>query len=226
MQKADLVLSYNEVEHSVIQSHTDGAVRVMTCPWVLDLPDDVPGFEDRAGLSFLGSFKHHPNLEGVRWFVENVMDDLGASHPDIVLSLYGSGMTDTVRALESDNVKPVGFVDDVADAYDRHRISVAPLLSGAGIKGKVLEALGHGIPTVVSPIAAEGIGLRHGHDCMIARTPAEWISAIVALYSDPELWQSVSGRARAYVSEKYSFANGREMMRAVLEEVEMFNTLD
>ena len=81
MRSADVVLSYNEVEHSVIQSHTDGAVKVMTCPWVVDLPARVPPLKGRAGMSFLGSFQHHPNAEGVEWFVREVMPLLGENRP-------------------------------------------------------------------------------------------------------------------------------------------------
>jgi glycosyltransferase involved in cell wall biosynthesis len=135
-------------------------------------------------------------------------------------------MTDAVRALAADNIDPVGFVSDLADAYDRHRVFVAPLLSGAGIKGKVLSALARGTPAVVSPVAAEGIGLRHGHDCMIATTPAEWVSAIEALYQDAKLWQAVSDNARAYVTDRFSFVKGREQMRAAFEAVDLFQSRD
>ena len=104
-----------------------------------------------------------------------------AARPGLELWIYGAGMPDSLRALASDTVHPEGFVPDIAEAYDRHRIFVAPLLSGAGIKGKVLAALAHGVPCVLSPVAAEGIGLRHGLDCMIARTPQDWADAIAQL---------------------------------------------
>ncbi len=223
MRLADVVLSYNEVEHSVIQSHTDGAVKVMKCPWVEDLPATVPPFEGRAGLSFLGSYRHPPNAEGILWFAQEVMPLLGGGASAIPLAIYGSGMTDEIRALKSAIIDPAGFVEDVAEAYDRHRIFIAPLLSGAGIKGKVLAALAHGVPCVLSPVAAEGIGLRHGYDCMIASKPADWAAAIRAIHDDAELWQRLSDNARAYVLENFSFARGRENMRAAFEAVGLFS---
>jgi GT2 family glycosyltransferase len=186
MKSADLVLSYNEVEHAVITSHTDGQARVMTCPWVVDIPENMPPLTGRRGLSFLGSFKHHPNVEGVEWFCKSVMPLLEKS--DAHLTIYGSGMDDTIRALASEAIDPVGFVEDIADAYDRHRIFVAPLLSGAGIKGKVISAIAHGIPTVLTPVAAEGIGLRPGHDCMIAERPEDWGTAIMQLMDEDTHW--------------------------------------
>ena len=220
MTAADLVLSYNEVEHSVIASHTEGRARVMTCPWVIDTPATVPPLKPRQGLSFLGSFNHHPNAEGVAWFCQTVMPllaDTGAN-----LTIYGSGMGPDIKALASDTIAPLGFIEDVADAYARHRVFVAPLLSGAGIKGKVLGALAHGIPCVLSPVAAEGVGLRHGHDCLIAETPQEWATAITRLLHDDALWRAMSEAARSYVSERFSPTAGRAKMKAAFEAVDLF----
>jgi GT2 family glycosyltransferase len=221
MRSVDLVLSYNEVEHVVISSHTDGAVKVMTCPWVVDIPETVAPLAGRAGLSFLGSFKHHPNAEGVQWFCQEVMPQLEAQQ--LKLSIYGSGMDDDIKDLASDWIDPVGYVEDVADAYQRHRVFVAPLLSGAGIKGKVLNALAYGIPTVLTPTAAEGIGLRHGHDCLIAKTPEEWVEGITRLCEDEELWALISHAARSYAASQFSFAAGKLKMKAAFETVDLFS---
>ena len=224
MRRVDVVLSYNEAEHSVIESHSDGDVTVMRCPWVVDLPDHVPGLEDRCGISFLGNYLHKPNAEGVDWFARHVMPLVEGQNPDLVFSIYGSAMTDEIKALASDRIRPEGFVENIADAYDRHRIFVAPLLSGAGIKGKVLAALAQGIPTVLSPMAAEGIGLRSGHDCLIARTPQEWARAIQDLQTDDALWQHISEQARLYVRDSYSFETGRELMRAAFEAADIYTS--
>ena len=148
---------------------------------------------------------------------------LESEAPDLQFHIYGSAMSDEIRDLESDTVLPQGFVEDLADAYDRHRIFVAPLLSGAGIKGKVLAALAHGVPCVLTPTAAEGIGLRHGHDCLIATTPGEWRDAILKLQGDDDLWQKLSGNARDYVRQTFSFETGRSHMRAAFEAVELYS---
>jgi len=222
MRKVDLVLSYNEVEHSVIQSHTDGAVKVMKCPWVVEYPETVPPRGGRAGLSFLGSFNHHPNVEGIEWFAHDVMSRLEIARPDILLSIYGSGMDERIRKLKSPVIDPVGFVEDVAEAYDRHLVFVAPLLSGAGIKGKVLSALAHGIPCVLSPFAAEGIGLRDGSECLIASAPEDWVRAITVLHDDADLWATLSGNGRSLARQRFSFAQGRELMRQAFEAVDLF----
>lgn len=222
MRAADLVLSYNPTEHAVIDAISEGTVKVMTCPWVLDLPETVPPREGRKGLSFFGSFQHHPNLEGLTWFLREVMGPLALTRPDIPLSIYGSRLPDRIKALASDSIHPVGYVEDAADAYDGHLVFVAPLLSGAGIKGKVLNAIARGIPCVLSPVAAEGTGLRDGEDCLIADSPQDWAAAIARLNDDAALWQSMADNARAHAARTYSFDRGRTLMRAAFEAVELF----
>ncbi|WP_161594655.1 glycosyltransferase [Marimonas lutisalis] len=226
IEEVDVVLSYNEVEHSVIQAYTDGDAKVMKCPWVVDVEADIPGFDDRKGMSFLGSYLHHPNKEGIIWFVREIMPLVVSKAGKMQLSIYGSKMDDELRALKNDLVDPVGFVQEISDAYNSHRVFIAPLRSGAGIKGKVLSALAHGIPCVLSPTAAEGIGLRSGHDCFIAETPEDWAEAIAKLEKDKAVWEKISRNAQSYMAEAFSFKRGRMQMREAFEAADLFQSLD
>lgn len=227
MQQVDLVLSYNEVERAVAQSHSEEPIRMARCPWVVDMPSKIPLLKQRRGMSFLGNFRHHPNLEGLEWFLREVMPQLAGTKAGLPLNVYGSSMTPEIRQqLSIDGINPVGFIEDASQAYDPHRIFIAPLLSGAGIKGKVLTALARGIPTILTPVAAEGVGLRNGLDCIIASTPAEWSNAIAQLNTDDALWNAISKAARDFVSQEYSFAAGRKHMRAAFEAVELFNSVE
>jgi len=222
----DVIVSYNEVEHSVIQAYSEGAAKVLKCPWVVDVPAKTIPVDGRNGLSFLGSFRHHPNAEGITWFVRDVMPSVqNRLETPVGLSIYGASMTDEVKALACDAIHPIGYVKNIADCYDRHRIFIAPLRSGAGIKGKVLSALAHGIPCVLTPTAAEGIGLRTGHDCFIAETPDQWATAIAELTRDDELWTTLAQNAQNYMRDAYSFSRGRTQMRAVFEAADLYHTV-
>jgi GT2 family glycosyltransferase/glycosyltransferase involved in cell wall biosynthesis len=217
IQKADVVLSYNTHEHAVIESHTDKKVSIVTAPWVVDVVDEVPPIDQRSGISFLGSFAHHPNPEGVLWFAKEVVPLLDPSQQDSHLFVYGSGMTEEIKNLEGPGISTPGYVDNLADAYHRHKVFVAPLLSGAGIKGKVLSAIAHGVPTILSPIAAEGIGLRHGHDCLITSEPSEWVDLIQNICTNSILWDSISRNGRDFISDQFSFKSGVLQMRKAFE---------
>jgi GT2 family glycosyltransferase/glycosyltransferase involved in cell wall biosynthesis len=225
INKVDVILSYNDVEHSVIQAYSDGKAKVVKCPWVVDVPEARAPLEGRKGMSFLGSFRHHPNAEGIKWFVRDILPAINGTMraaPD--LAIYGAGMTEEIKAIANDQIHPIGFVADLADVYDGHRVFVAPLLSGAGIKGKVLSALASGIPCVLTPTAAEGIGLRSGHDCFIVESPEQWADAIKRLMNDDILWAKIADNAQAYMQESYSFAVGRERMREAFEAADLYNS--
>jgi len=225
MLESDVVISYNETEHAVIQSHTDNAVNVMKCPWVVQTPNSFPRFNKTEGLAFLGGFKHPPNREGMEWFGAEVMPLI--ENNGIELSVYGAAMDHKFKeSMREQGINAVGYIDHLEDLYTKHRIFIAPLLSGAGIKGKVINALSYGIPTILTPMAAEGIGLRHGHDCMIARTPREWAESINKLYHDATLWESISKASREYAEQQFSFSEGRRLMREIFESVELYKVQD
>ena len=224
MRKVDLAVSYSEVEQAVVLSHNLASTRMATCPWVVDASGEVPGFEQRHGIAFLGGFGHRPNAGAVEWFVREVMPHLREKLPGVVLRVYGSKVTPQISALAAPDVLIEGYVRDVNTVYDRARVFVAPLLTGAGLKGKVIGAFARGVPTVMTPTAAEGTGARHGLEARIATRPDEWVNAIVALHTDAAAWQHMSGAARDLARERYSFEHGRETMMSALQAAGVFTS--
>jgi GT2 family glycosyltransferase len=228
MRKVDLVLSYNEVEHAVILSHNLDSTRIAKCPWVVSTRTEVPSFGARHGIAFLGGYAHQPNVEAAEFFVRAVMPLLRERLPGLELRLYGSDMPQNLRDLfdgEADVALP-GWVPSVDTVYDGCRVFVAPLLSGAGIKGKVIGAMAHGVPCVVSPVAAEGTGIRDGLEALVATTPAQWVDAVELLYNDSEAWSKQQHAAWAYTQTAFGLARGRELMQAALETVDVFAAPD
>jgi glycosyltransferase involved in cell wall biosynthesis len=227
MKKVDVVLSYNEVEHAVILSHNLTASKVAKCPWVVEQEQGKapPSYSARKGVAFLGGYAHPPNVQAVEYFIREIMPRLSSALPGVEFNVYGSGLPASLRKLATEGVHMLGPVRTVDEVYDTNRIFVAPLLSGAGLKGKVLGALAHGIPCVLSPIAAEGTGVRDGLECHIAETPEQWVRAIADLYNDPEAWQAMSKQAIEFTERFYSFGRGRELMRSAFEAAGIFRTL-
>ena len=217
MREVDVVLSYSTTEHAVILSHNLGMTKTVTAPWVVEVKDDVPPFEARGDIAFLGAFRHPPNAPAVKFFATEVMPLLRPRLPGVRFRVYGSDAPEELIALEGEDVLIEGYVKNVTQVYDTCRVFVAPLLAGAGLKGKVVESLAHGTPSVISPVAAEGIGLRHGQETFVAETPEHWAALITALYQDPELWQAVSNQARDFARLTFSFQRGRELMAKAME---------
>lgn len=216
MRGADVTLSYTETEAAVILSHNLNSTKVARCPWVIEVDDKAPPFEPRKGLAFLGNYQHPPNEEAMRYFVSEIMPPLRQEVPGLVLRIFGSNMTTSIRDLEDDDVIIEGFVDDVAEVYHNCRIFIAPLRYGAGIKGKVIGALASGTPTIMTTLAAEGIGISRGIEAITADNVSEWVSAISTLYADEKRWNEMSERALAFTRMNFSFENGLAKMRAAL----------
>lgn len=228
MRRVDAILSYNETEHEIIASHLMRSDHVFKCPWVLnDLTSSIP-FADRSGLAFVGGFGHPPNAEAVQYFVKSVMPLLrqAAEQPEsglygqpIKLHVYGSKVSAEIESLASDDVIIEGFVESLDTVFNQCRLFVAPLLSGAGVKGKVLDSVAYRVPAVLSPVAHEATGLTPGVNTAVAGTPEAWVGSIIKLYTDERAWSDCRGGLAALASHSYSRENGRQMMANVLDFV-------
>ncbi|MFN9694493.1 MAG: glycosyltransferase [Synechococcaceae cyanobacterium] len=214
IRQVHLTLSYSEVEQAVIEAETLGCAPTATCPWVVEGPRQPAPLESRAGVAFLGSYGHPPNCEAVEHFLEQVWPGIRQRLPHLELHLYGSGMPARLQTSwgACPGVRLEGWVTDPALVYSRHRLFIAPLRSGAGIKGKVAAAAAHGIPQVLSPVAAEATGLRHRQEAWIARDPEDWQVAGASLCADDALWTDMSRAAHAYASQVWSRRRGLKLM--------------
>ena len=223
IKEVDALLSYNEIEHSIIASHNLSVNNIFKCPWVLNpqRSESTPTFSERSGIAFLGSFNHTPNAEAVKYFVNSVMPELRKEMPGIELKIYGSRMTKDIEELACDDVLIMGYAETLSAVYDSCRIFIAPLLSGAGIKGKVLESMSYGVPSVLSPVAAEATGLAHGTSALIANNEQEWTDHIKRLYVDEELWNSIAEASHELVTNNYSRSNALSELSKLMEYLEL-----
>jgi glycosyltransferase involved in cell wall biosynthesis len=148
--------------------------------------------------------------------------------PGIKFRVYGSHVPKNLLALADKHEDMVieGWVPSVDKVYNTSRIFVAPLQSGAGIKGKVVGSLAHGTPCVLSPIAAEGIPVGDGVEACVAHKPEEWVAAIAKLYKDSKVWSDMSRQALAFAQSQYGFAKGVVQMQEALREADIFTTLE
>lgn len=223
-QKADALLCYNATEHAVITSHILEVNKLHITPWVLEQKPVGPAFEKREGIAFLGGFNHYPNVEAVEYLANDIMPLLAKQRPEIILYVYGSNMPSELKKHDADNIKMLGFAETLDGVYHDHRVFVAPLLSGAGIKGKVLEAMAYGTPTILTEVAAEGTGLTQGISTLIAQEPQEWVDAIIKLYDDKKLWAKFAENEQTLVDEKYSFEHGHKVFKKIFSSVGVYSS--
>ena len=216
---ADVTLLCNTHEVDLVRQALPGS-RLVYLPWVRDLVPTVrPGWAERAGIMFLGGFQHPPNVDAMMWFVNEVMPELRVLGGGLSLTIYGADLPPDIAALAADDIVIGGYVPDLHLAFDRHRVSIAPLRYGAGFKGKVAESLAHGVPIVATPVAAEGTGLEDGINILVASDPASMASSIVRLYHDEAFWQLLADAGRDYVATALSPDAGRNLLKRSLADI-------
>jgi GT2 family glycosyltransferase len=169
-------------------------------------------FDARTGVLFVGGYRHPPNVDAIRWFVANIWPEVRTRLPGVVLHVAGSEPPPEVLALACEDIVVHGWVRDLEPLLDACRVSVAPLRVGAGVKGKVNEAMSYGLPVVATTVASEGMKLAHGHDVLVADRPAEFAEALVRLHEDRALWEKLSAGGLRNVREHF----GEDVARAAL----------
>lgn len=126
-----------------------------------------------SGLLFIGNYNHEPNVDACIWLVGEIMPLVWKELPKVVLTLAGAYPSESVLGLEAERVRVTGYVPDVAPYFMQSRIFVGPLRYGAGMKGKIGQALSYRLPVVTTPVGAEGFGFRDGEELIVAPAQAE-----------------------------------------------------
>jgi GT2 family glycosyltransferase len=212
---ADRVIVHSSAEAALLAGRVDKA-RVHVLPWRQRIvPVGTPA-TTRSGVGFIGGYAHRPNVDAAQHLVRDVMPAAWREMPELRCLLVGSDMPREVRSLAGPQVEPVGHVPDLATAMARLRCTVAPLRYGAGIKGKVLASMAHGIPCVMSPIAAEGMDLPASLGWLVAASPADMAQRILALHREPSLAEELGALGVEFVEARCGDAVMLRQMQAVL----------
>ena len=160
--------------------------------------------EDKKTLVFVGVLNYRPNVDGITWFVDNVMPQLLKRIDGVTLKIVGRHPTAQVSALGSrPGVEVVGPVDDVREYLREATAVVAPLQIARGVQTKVLEAMASGRVVVCSPGAARGIEARDGDHFLVADTAHQWVDQLERVFTEPQLRAFLALRARAQVERVY-----------------------
>jgi hypothetical protein len=133
----------------------------------------------------------------------------------------GSNPTEEMLALASDRLVIDGFIDDLGPVLSKARVMLVPLRYGAGLKGKIVTAMAHGLPVVTTSVGAEGMALTHGENVLVADTPQDMAAAVARLYTDEMLWKRLSAAGLAFVAATTSREEGLRITRQILEHASL-----
>jgi GT2 family glycosyltransferase/glycosyltransferase involved in cell wall biosynthesis len=211
--RSDVTLVVSEAERALLRvdaPHSEVEV--------LSNLHDVAGaglpFAQRGDLVFVGGFRHPPNADAARWFIDAVFPRVRAALPGVRFHCIGGDVPPDIREHgDHDGVVIHGHVADIAPYMDGCRISVAPLRFGAGVKGKVNLAMAHGQPVVATGCAVEGMHLVDGRDVLVADDADGFAAQTVRLYRDQALWASLAQAGLENVRQHFSLDAARGTVR-------------
>jgi len=205
--KIDGYMPITEVDHIFFQKQFP-TLSSKVIPYGIDLSayqyENQQIDENNISLFHIGSMNWQPNIEGMTWFLENVWKKVAKKHPNLTLVLAGKGNKTIFSNLTISNVQVFDFVENAQQFIKSHDIMIVPLLSGSGMRIKIMEGLALGKPVITTTIGAEGIEITHKENILIADTPEAMVQIIDFCVNNLGKCAEIGKNARKLIECKYT----------------------
>lgn len=208
-RSADRLVGISDSEVAWLES-VDGHADVdFMRPLALNVAMQPIDLSQRTGAVFIAGWlggEASPNVSALRWYANEVLPRVRAVIPDFVTRVSGANPPLSVQCMACDGLQLLGFIESADALYRAARVAVSPVLAGAGVKIKTIEALQYGVPVVATSVGAEGLGVTDGGVIDISDDPAEYASRVIALATDDALWlrrrEALAGAIAHWKSEQ------------------------
>jgi glycosyltransferase involved in cell wall biosynthesis len=172
------------------------AVYPNAMPWV-----QIPQVAAQPLIAFSGNFEYHPNIDAVRFLLDEIWPEIRRRHPEFRLRLIGRNS----QLFRAPGVETTGPVEDALSEIAAASVVIAPLRVGSGTRIKILEAWAAGRPVVATPLAMEGLKFEDGQDVLLATTATELADAVDRLLSDPQTSERIARAGRLRFEQEYTW---------------------
>jgi glycosyltransferase involved in cell wall biosynthesis len=215
LKKADLVITVSENEKAIILKKTS-LDNMVVWGHPVDLNETKTPFSERNDLLFIGAFPglDSPNEDAILYFANEIFPRI-QQELHCRLFIVGNNPPEPVKQLASPSIIVTGYVEDLSEYYEKCRIFVVPHRYSAGIPLKLLDAMGHGMPSVVSELTALQLKLTDGKETMVAKNTSEFVDKLVRLFKDEELWYQLQQNALHYIQQECN----RESLKTALKQI-------
>ncbi|MGH9194214.1 MAG: glycosyltransferase family 4 protein, partial [Acidimicrobiia bacterium] len=220
LNRCDTVFVFSERDRGLLQKLGVNRPVLVVDPIVKQNPAAGPP-SDPPTVLFVGAMDRPENHQGAVWMVDKVWPLVETDFPKARLVLAGSSPPESLLRRHGGSVAVTGYVDDLEALYREATVIVAPNLTGAGVKFKVLDAMSHGLPVVATPIAAEGIveGSPPGVFAAITGDPQAMAAQLLEILEDPDTGRAIGRAAREWVRTKYDLEHSVATMLRTYREL-------
>ena len=171
-------------------------------------------------MSFIGSLDWMPNVEGLRWFLQEIWPELSSRWPELKLHIAGRNTPGWLYEQQQPGIVVHGEVPDAAAFIQQHPVMVVPLLSGSGMRAKILEGMALGKTILTTSLGLEGIDARRGKEVLVADTPQAFSRHLTFLQQHPKKILDIGAQARQMVAKRYdSDQLGEQLLRIYQQAV-------
>ena len=218
-----LIISSLEMELLIDTFRVDARL-LHWLPFMVDLeqcPQTTPAFAQRKNFMTIGNFRHAPNWDAVL-YLQEIWPLIRARLPDAELHIYGSYPPPKATALNNPETGFLvrGWADDALAVMEQYRLCLAPLRFGAGIKGKLLDAMITQTPSVTTPIGSEGMHRHEPWPGVVADDIHDFVAAAVSLYADEAAWTRAQENGTALLKARFDARTLGDQLISGIGEVE------
>ena len=181
--------------------------------------EQLRSFEERSDFMFIGNFLHAPNWDALCYLKKEIWPLIRQTLPSARLNVYGAYASQKVTDFHNpaDGLIICSRAEDAQEVTLKARVSLAPLRFGAGIKGKLLEAMSCGTPSITTSIGAESMQYNHIWSGEIANTPEDFAAAAVRLYTQEKDWNHAQQNGIEILVKRYNYHDHSELLKSELE---------
>ncbi|HUA69281.1 MAG TPA: glycosyltransferase [Candidatus Saccharimonadales bacterium] len=190
-RKADRIWVVTEADRAAITQYVSG-IPIDVISNIHPHVQQQKDYTSTKDLLFVGNFWHMPNVDAMAMFCQHIFPLIQKKRPDIKVNIVGDNAPPGLKQYAGESLQFLGHVPDLSDLLRSSRVSIAPLRYGAGMKGKIGEAMSWGVPVVTTTIGAEGMNLVDAEHALIADTAQAFAEAVLRLYEDEALWTKLS----------------------------------
>ena len=167
-------------------------------------------------LIFSGKMSYHANIAMLRYLVDEIMPRVWQDQTDVRLIIAGKDPNSEIKKMQEDpRIHVTGTVQDIRPFLWRSTLAVSPLVYGAGVQNKILEAMAVGLPVVTTSKVLPSLGVTPGNEVLIGDTPSQFAAELLKLLKSEELREKMSEAGRAYVRENHNWNKISEQLAAI-----------
>ncbi len=220
IEKSDVAYYFSDVEQSIIKEN-NSLLNVDVVPLFIynDFKERSYIAKDRKDMMFVGGFSHGPNVDAMIWFIGSVWPLICKDLPDVHFYIVGSNPPQEILDMANEQITVTGFISDeeMEAYYAKCKLVVVPLRFGAGVKGKIVDAMYNALPLVTTSVGAEGI--QNSQQYMkIADDAKTFSDTVTTLYQNEKLLEELSSESLRYCKKYFSVPYAKEKMANVIVE--------